>query len=172
MIFSEFFELLARGIDALQIFDGGHRGALAPDRNDSVCCRKNLLLQGTIAEKRNDHAEDPNGGEHTRVARSTRFKTLARELLPLAPSAARSCKMTWLKIWLRKSHCVAFLDSPARTFCVAVCQPCVWVFVKSSACMMDVAFAENERAGAMEVFEAITVPPRGAAASTSRMPVK
>src|SRR5207245_6573969 len=113
------------------------------------CCRERLPKNEMIIPRTQMAANTPA------VARSTRFKALARELLPLAPSAERSCKMTWLKIWLRNSHCVAFLDSPARTFCVAVCQPCVWVFVKSSACMMDVAFAENERAGAMEVFEAI-----------------
>src|SRR5258707_15078793 len=82
MIFSEFFELLARGIEALQIFDGGHRGALAPDRNDSVCCRKNLLLQVTIAEKRNDHAEDPNGGEHTRGRQEHALQNIGTRAAP------------------------------------------------------------------------------------------
>src|ERR1700687_2076910 len=95
------------------------------------------------------------------VASRVRFRRLARELLPLAPSAARSCRMTWLKIWLRNSHCVTFLDSAACTFCVAPCQSCVDVFEKSSVRMMEVAFEEKPRAGVIDVFEAITVPPRG-----------
>ena len=82
MIFSEFFELLARGIEALQIFDGGHRRTLAPDGNDSVCSRKNLLLQGTIAEKRNDHTEDPNGGEHTRGRQEHALQNIGTRAAP------------------------------------------------------------------------------------------
>src|SRR5260370_6693981 len=67
------------------------------------------------------------------VASNTRFKTLARELVPLAPSAARSCKMTWLKMWLRNSHCVVFLASPPEPPIVDVCQPCDCVLVKYTA---------------------------------------
>src|SRR5271155_6222325 len=34
-----------------------------------------------------------------------------RELVPLAPSAARSCSKTWLKTWLRKTRWMERWDS-------------------------------------------------------------
>src|SRR5260370_36210773 len=82
------------------------------------CCRERLPKNEMIMPRTQMAANTPA------VARSTRFKTFARELLPLAPSAARSCKMTWLKIWLRNSHCLAFLESPAMEFGLADVHAC------------------------------------------------
>src|ERR1700676_372592 len=77
-----------------------------------------------------------------------------RVLLPLAPRAARSCKSTWLKTWLKKTRCTDLRDSLTPSIDVPVAQD---VLAEESCALIKLVASGLKPPGAFCIAERVPI---------------